>query len=165
MAKKVSKKVEKKSTKSSSKKSTRIKVWRYANFVLLMVSFIAFAEMIQSISIASVAGGVYKVVGENAEVVNMNIGAFTEVIIKSNLDMSKAVLVVSGSYALFHALNYFFYINKRKTWLIVALLCEVIVCALGIATDFNIGPFACGIAILPIISGLMYLRIMRLEEE
>ena len=148
-----------------SGKETRIKVWRYANFVLLMVSFIIFAEMIQTISIADVAGGVYKVVGENAEIVNMNKDVFTEVIIKSNLSMSKMVLIVSGSYALFHALNYFLYINRRKSWLIVAIISEIIVCALGVATDLNIGPFACGIAILPLLSGLMYLRIMRIEEE
>ena len=164
MAKKVSKKTDKKTVKKSGRE-TRIKVWRYANFVLLLVSFVMFAAMIQTTSVADVAAGVYKITGEQAEEVKMSTSVFKEVVLKSNLKMLKTVLVVSGSYALANAINYFFYINRRKFALIIALLAEVIICSVGIASDYSILPFACGIVILPIMSGLMYLRIMKLEEE
>ncbi len=165
MAKKATKKVDKETVKSGSKKATKIKVWRYVNFLLLMISFILFAEMIQTISIAAVAAKVQALAGESAEFSKLTKEAFTEIIMKSNYSMSKMVLVVSGAYALAHVFNYFFYINKRKSWLIIALLVEVVVCVLGITTKVAVGPFACSIVILPIISGLMYLRILKIEEE
>ena len=160
----MAKKSVKKSTKKNGK-ATRIKVWRYANFVLLMVSFIVFAEIIQAVSIAEVAAGVYKVTGETSELISLNRDAFTEIVIKSNLSMLNIVLIVSGAYALVHVLNYFLYINKRNTALIIALMVEVVVCTIGVLSDISIIPFICGICVLPIISGFMYLRILKLEEE
>ncbi len=144
MAKKVVKKASKKNNEM------KIKIWKIANFTLIMVIGVLIAIASEVIGIAAVAA--------NASV-NEGFNLTVDVVKNTNLTMNKAIGITVGLYAAVQLINYVFYIFKQRALLMIAVAFELILAIITITSANYI------ITLLPMLSGLIYLRILRLEEE
>ncbi len=144
MAKKVVKKASKKNNEM------KIKLWKIANFTLIMVIGVLIAIASEVIGIAAVAA--------NASV-NEGFNLTVDIVKNTNLTMNKAIGITVGLYAAVQLINYVFYIFKQRALLMIAVAFELILAIITITSENYI------ITLLPMLSGLIYLRILRLEEE
>ena len=126
-------------------------IWKIVNFLLIMISVVLLCGMFEVISIAAVAANASK--GE--EVFELTV----DIVRRTNFNMNKVVFTTMGIFAFTHFINYTFYILKQRTLLIGANAAEIIFSILCISNPIGL------IVLLPMLSGLVYLRIIRLEKK
>ncbi len=145
MAEKKKKKVKK------NNNALKANIWKIVNFLLIMVSIVLLAVIVEVVSIAAVAANASK--GE--EVFELTV----DVVKHTNFSMNRVVFTVMSIFAFAHFINYAFYILKKRPLLIGANAAELVFAVLCISYPIGL------IVLLPMLSGLVYLRILRLEEK
>ena len=152
MAKKSTKKVDKKGYESKKK------IWLIINFVVIMLAGLFFVLEWEIVSIASVVKD--SIVDPNADTIVYNLT--TEIVKNSNLIMNKAILCSMGTYSIVQIINYVLYLFNKKSVLMGAIILEAIILVAGLVQN---SADAIAIMGVPIISALIYLRILKLEES
>ena len=141
-------KTKKKKTKNNE---VKVNVWKIVNFLLIMISVIYLALIIEIVSVAAVAANASK--GE--EIYELTV----DVIKHTNLTMNKAVVATMGIFAVAHFVNYVLYILKRRELLVIANIIELVIAVISLKQPFGL------VILLPLLSGLVYLRILKLEKK
>ena len=131
--------------------ATKAFAWKVINFILILVSCLLLTEIVHIISVAAVAANASV---EEGYVLTLDI------IKDTNSLMSRVIAMYGVVFIFIHAINYVLYLLKQRQALIVIIILELVV-SLGTA------PFLPDyiISLLPMLSGLIYLRILRLERE
>ena len=137
--------------KKTNNNEVKINIWKIVNFLLIMASVVYMALVIEIVSVAAVAANATK----GKEVYELTV----EIIKHTNVTMNKAVVATVGIYAIAHFINYVLYILKRRELLIVANIAELVFAIISLNKPFGL------IILLPLLSGLVYLRILRLEKK
>jgi hypothetical protein len=82
-----------------------------------------------------------------------------DVIKHTNLTMNKAVVATMGIFAVAHFVNYVLYVLKRRELLVIANIIELVIAVISLKQPFGL------VILLPLLSGLVYLRILKLEKK
>jgi len=131
--------------------ATKAFVWKVVNFILILLSCLLLTEIVHIVSVAAVAA--------NASV-EEGYALTLDIIKDTNALMTRVIAGYGVAFIFIHAINYVLYLLKQRQALIVIIILELVV-SLGTA------PFVADyiISLLPMFSGLIYLRILRLERE
>ncbi len=143
------KKVEKKGNE------TKIKIWLLVNFAIIMAIGVLIAVNSEVIGIAALANKA--IVDPKATEVTFNLTK--DIIVETNKVMNKSIAISVGIYEICQLLNYGLYLFNKKKLLIGLLGIELILAIVEVFTNGGLDLF-----VVPIISGLIYLRILKLEE-
>lgn len=139
--------------RKNNRNDLKEKIWEIVNFAIIMLAGIFFAIESEVIGIAHVAN---QALNQETEVFNLTV----DVVKNSNKVMNKAIFLSVGFYALIQLVNYCLYKFKLKKVLIICIILEIL---LSISELFYSGNFF--LAGIPVISALIYLRILKLEES
>lgn len=134
---------------------TKKKVWLIINFAIIMAIGVLIAIGSEVIGTAYVAGK--SAVDPDAEKVVFNLT--TEIIKEANTVLNRNLALSVGVYGLIQLFNYILYILKKKKVLVCFALLELILGIIGFIMEVDY--FLYG---LPLISALIYLRVLKLEE-
>ena len=135
------------------KKDRKVRDLLLANFIIIM-----FVGVL--IAIESEVIGIAKVVAD-AEVVG-GFNLTTEIVNKANVYMNSFIAIAVGVYALLHAINYGLYLYKKDGLLKVFMIIDFLVFVGCII--FKLDPLVFDIYLVPVISGLIYLKVLKIEE-
>jgi len=143
------KKIEKEVKKNND---VRIKVWRIINFVLIMATTVFFA-------VNYARSGVQNV-WWNFDGVPVEMRKELKDVINSVLDMMTLnTFIYVGIYALLQIYYYVLYLFKLKKTLYISMLIHIVIFFTGLI-NIDLLPL-----IFPIVSVLIYLRMLKLEEK
>ena len=142
-------------TVSKKKQDIRKNIWLIINFAFIMVVGLYIAIESEVVGIAYVANKA--MVDPEAEQVAFNLTV--DVIKDANNVMNKSIAISVGIYSLVQLLNYCVYLFKKKTILIGLLLLELVLGIVGFFINGDLTIFG-----FPVVSTLIYLRVLKLEE-
>ena len=134
---------------------TKKKVWLLINFAIIMAIGVLIAIYSEVIGIAYV--GSESIVDPEAEQLTFNLTR--DILMESNKVMNKSIGISVGIYSLVQLINYIGYTFKKKKVLICFALLELVLGIIGYFINGDLIMFG-----LPIISALIYLRVLKLEE-
>lgn len=147
MAKKTVKTVK----KVKSNNDIKIKIWKTINLLIILVCSVLFAAMCETIGIAAVAANAKA--GEEFKLT-------VEIVKNANMTMNKAITFTGSLYVLIHLVNYLLYLFNMRRVLRIAVIAELIVTMVGATYTPNYI-----IVLVPLLSALIYLRILSLERK
>ncbi len=139
--------------RKNNENELKIKIWEIVNFVIIMLAGIFFAVESEVIGIAHVAS---QALNQETEVFNLTV----DIVKNSNKVMNKAIILSVGLYAVIQIVNYCLYKFKVKKVLIICVVLEILLSVSELIYSGNF--FLAGI---PVISALIYLRILKLEGK
>ena len=138
--------------RKNKKVDIRKNIWLIINFALIMAFGVLIAVNSEVIGVAAVADKA--IVDHEAKEVTFNLTK--DIIVETNKVMNKSIAISVGIYGICQLINY---IVKKKL-LLFLLGVELILAIVDVFTNGNIDMF-----VVPIISGLIYFRVMKLEER
>ena len=125
---------------------TKVNIWKIVNFLIIMISVVYIAVILEVVSIAAVAANASK--GE--EVFELTV----DIVRDTNRAMNRAVLTTMGLFAIGHFINYLLLILKQREILIIAIIAEIVFAVISFNNPLGY------VILLPMLSGLVYLRIL-----
>ena len=134
----------------------RKNIWLIINFAIIMAFGVLIAINSEVIGIAAVADKA--MVDHEATEVAFNLTK--DIIVEINKVMNKSIAISVGIYGMCQLLNYIVYLFNKKKLLLVFLGIELILAIVELFTNGGIDLF-----VVPLLSGLIYLRVMKLEER
>ena len=143
------KKVEKKSNENKKR------IWLIINFAVIMAFGVLIAVQSEVVGIAYV--GSKSIVDPEAEEASFRLTK--DIIMEANRVMNKSILISVGTYGLVQLINYVAFTFKKKKVLIGFVLAELILGTVGYFINGDLIMFG-----FPLLSSLIYLRVLKLEE-
>ncbi len=142
--------------RKNKKVDIRKNIWLIINFALIMTFGVLIAIHSEVIGIAAVADKA--IVDHEAKEVTFNLTK--DIIVETNKVMNKSIAISVGIYGICQLINYIVYLFNKKKLLLFLLGVELILAIVEVFINGNIDMF-----VVPIISGLIYFRVMKLEER
>ncbi len=142
--------------RKNKKVDIRKNIWLIINFALIMTFGVLIAIHSEVIGIAAVADKA--IVDHEAKEVTFNLTK--DIIVETNKVMNKSIAISVGIYGICQLINYIVYLFNKKKLLLFLLGVELILAIVEVFTNGSIDMF-----VVPIISGLIYFRVMKLEER
>ena len=142
--------------RKNKKVDIRKNIWLIINFALIMAFGVLIAVNSEVIGVAAVADKA--IVDHEAKEVTFNLTK--DIIVETNKVMNKSIAISVGIYGICQLINYIVYLFNKKKLLLFLLGVELILAIVDVFTNGNIDMF-----VVPIISGLIYFRVMKLEER
>ena len=130
--------------------SGKIKLWLILNFALILAVGIYIAVSSEVIGIADVV--------TRSSVNDTTYELTSDIVMESNKVMNRTIFIMVGIYSGIQLINYIMYLFKSKKVLYVLIALELIYAVYNIMNGVIMTVF-------PILSILIYLRLLKLEES
>ena len=144
----------KKKVKKSNNEGKK-RIWLIVNFAMIMAFGVLIAVSSEVIGIAYV--GSKSIVDPEAEKITFNLTR--DILVEANKVMNKNIGITVGIYGLVQLVNYVLYLFKKKKYLFVLFLLEIVAAIAGYLYNGEFIMFG-----IPCLSALIYLRVLKLEE-